>query len=171
MNWQNFSWIDWILVIVLITSIGIGVVRGFVREILSLAIWVFAIFNAYLLGDKLATLLGGWIIQPSLRVSAGMAILFVSTLLVGALLNHVLSEMVEKSGLTAADRILGGFFGLARGVIIAMALTLFMPATIKQTMAWRESILVPQFQSWEMGSRETVQGVGAFIHRTITHKI
>ena len=170
MNWHSYNGLDWIIVLILLASVGFGIVRGFVRETLSLIILILATLNAYLLGDKMATLLVDWISKPSLRVSIGMIVLFVMTLLVGALLNHVLSEMIKKSGLTAADRILGMFFGLARGIIIVMLLTLFMPASIKQTTSWQHSTLVPPFQAWELESRASVQSAGAFVHRSITHK-
>ncbi len=171
MNWQSFSWVDWVLVAMFVISIGFSIARGFIRETLSLAVWILAIFISYLLGDELASLLGNWITDPSFRITIGMAILFILTLLVGALLNNLLSEMLEKSGLTAADRILGSFFGLARGVVIAMVLTLFVPVSIKHSVGWQHSKLVPQFQAWEIASRATVQSMGAFIHRTITHNV
>ena len=170
LSWHSYNWVDWVIVLILLVSIGFSMARGFIRETLSLAVWVLAVFNAYLLGDKMATLLAHWISRPSLSITMGMLTLFVMTLLVGALLNHVLAEMVKKSGLTAADRILGIFFGLARGVIIAMVLTLFVPGSVSQTQGWQHSILVPSFHAWEMDSRETVQHVGDFFHHALPHK-
>lgn len=171
MNWQSFNWIDWLVVAVLLASVAIGIARGFIREMLSLVVWILASFNAYLLGDELATMLVDLISKPSMRITIAMAILFVMTLLVGALLNHVLAEMVKKSGLTSADRILGVFFGLARGVILIMMLVLFAPAYMKQANGWQQSQMLPQFQAWEAGSRKTIQNMGAYIHRTLTGKI
>jgi len=171
MNWQSFNWIDWLVVLILLASVAISIARGFIRETLSLAVWILATLNAYLLGDEMATMLAGFISKPSLRITVGMALLFVMTLMVGALLNHVLSEMVKNSGLTAADRILGIFFGLARGVIIIMMLVLFVPANIKQANSWQQSLLLPRFQVWEAASRETVQDMGAYIHRTLTRNV
>jgi membrane protein required for colicin V production len=168
MNWQAFNWIDWMLVGVALVSVGIGITRGFIREVLSLVVWILATFNAYLLGDELSTMLTDLINKPSVRLSIAMAVLFVMTLLVGALLNHVFSEMVKNSGLTSADRILGIFFGLARGVILIMMLVLFTPAYMKQAKSWQQSRMLPQFQAWEAASRESVQSMGAYIHRTLT---
>lgn len=168
MNWQNFNWVDWLLVAILLASVAISISRGFVRETLSLAVWLLATLNAYLLGDEMASLLTGVIDKPLLRTTAGMAILFVLTLLVGALLNHLLAEVVKKTNLSAADRILGVFFGLARGVIIIMMLVLFSPTVIRKAESWQQSRLLPRFEAWEHETHEAIQNTGAMIHRSLT---
>lgn len=168
MNWQNFNWVDWLVIAILLASVALSISRGFVREVLSLIVWVLAALNAYLLGDEMASLLADMIDKPLLRLSVGMALLFLLTLLVGALLNYVLSEALKKTNLTAADRILGVFFGLARGVIIVMMLVLFAPGIVKHGSSWQHSHLLPRFEAWESETRVTIQNMGAYIHRTLT---
>lgn len=161
MNWHAYNWVDWLLILIVLVSIGISVVRGFVREILSVAVWVLATLNAYLLGNRMASLMTTWVAESSLRLTLGMAALFIMTLLVGALLNYVLTEMVKSSGLTTADRILGSAFGLLRGIVILMALSFYLPSGMKHGDGWRQSVLAPHVAAWETGIRRTVQRVTA----------
>jgi membrane protein required for colicin V production len=163
-NWHDYNAVDAVLASILLVSVVLGIVRGLVREVLSLAVWILATLVAYLFGNKLAILLTHWIHEPTLRLTVAMAILFVLTLLVGALLVYVMSELVKKTGLTLADRLFGIFFGLARGVVIIMALTLYMPMSFKQSPAWHHSRLAPQFVAWESVSRQSVQKMGDAVH-------
>jgi len=94
-----------------------------------------------------------------LRLTLGMAALFIMTLLVGALLNYVLTEMVKSAGLTAADRILGCAFGLLRGMVILMALSFYLPNGMKQSAGWQQSLLAPHVVAWETAIRRSVQHV------------
>jgi len=165
LNWHDYNYADAILALILLTSMLLGIVRGLVREVFSLVAWLMATLIAYLFGPKLAVLLAHWIHEPALRLTFGMAILFVATLLVGALVIHVLSEIVEVTGLTYADHVLGSLFGLARGVIIIMALTVYLPASIKHAVAWQQSRLAPQFEAWEKLSRHSVQQAVDAVHR------
>jgi len=164
-NWHDYNAVDAVLVGILLLSVVLGIVRGLVREVCSLVVWVLATLVAYLFGYKLAILLTHWIHEPTMRLTVAMAILFVLTLLVGALLVYVMSELVKKTGLTTADRLLGIFFGLARGVVIIMALTLYMPMSFKQSPAWDHSRLAPQFIAWENVSRQSVQKMGDAVHQ------
>ena len=67
------------------------------------------------------------------------------------------SELVKMTGLSGTDRALGVVFGLARGVIIVMAVLIFTPmlVPVKQDVWLNESLLIPQFLLMETWSRET----------------
>src|SRR5690606_34792426 len=123
----RMNWADWTIVAILVLSALISVKRGFVREALSLATWVAAILVAMIFGGRLAILLVDHIDTPSLRELVAFTLLFVGTLLVGALVNYVISTLVKVTGLSGTDRLLGMCFGLARGAIIVMALLIFLP--------------------------------------------
>ena len=56
------------------------------------------------------------------RNGTAIAILFVLTLIVGAIVNYVISQLVDKTGLSGTDRVLGAAFGLVRGALIVAAL-------------------------------------------------
>lgn len=140
--------IDWVLVAVLGISGLISLKRGFVKEALSLATWILALIIARWLSGNLATVLAGSIDSPSLRWMVAFAILFVGTLVVGALINHLVVELVRLTGLSGTDRVLGMFFGLLRGVIILVVLVYGAQFTMLPSDDWwQHSQLIPYLES------------------------
>ena len=73
--------------------------------------------------------------------------LFVLTLIVGGIVNYVISQLVDKTGLTGTDRVLGAAFGLIRGALIVAAILFFLDTftNFEQTDWWKESKLIPHF--------------------------
>lgn len=140
-------WVDWVFIGIITLSALIGLWRGFVREALSLATWVFAFWIAWAFADNAAPWFGRWVQTPSVQTMAGFAMLFFVVLLVGAMVNHIASLAVEKTGLTGTDRAVGVVFGLARGVVLVAALVL-AGLLIKLTRDpwWQESVLIPYFE-------------------------
>lgn len=95
-----------ILAIIAISSL-ISLKRGFVKEALSLLTWIIAGAVAWMFGGSLSQYLEAYIQTPSARVIAGCAILFVATLLVGAMINFLIGELIRVTGLSGTDRFLG----------------------------------------------------------------
>lgn len=143
---MSFSWVDWAIIAVIVISGLISLKRGFVREALSLVIWVVAGTIAWLFGGALAVHLVDYIETPSARIIAACAILFVATLMVGALASFLLGQLVRATGLTGTDRLLGMVFGVARGALLVVVLVgLLSLAPVQHDHWWRESSLVPHF--------------------------
>src|SRR5210317_701827 len=113
---------DWIIVAIVAISGLISLWRGFVREALSLVIWIAATSIALFFSDLLSGHLAVWIDTPSLRKVAAFVILFVATLIVGGMISHIIAALVKMTGLTGTDRVLGMVFGVARGLLIVLAL-------------------------------------------------
>lgn len=140
-------WIDYAILAVIGISTLISLVRGFVKEAVSLVIWISAFFIASTFYVNLATYLTN-ISDQFLRNAAAIAILFVTTLILGALVNYLIGQLVSKTGLSGTDRVLGLAFGALRGALIISATLFFMDAftPMAQSQWWQTSVLIPEFQ-------------------------
>ena len=134
------SWLDWALMAVLLLSALLGLWRGLVYEVLSLAVWVVA----FVLAQAYAAPVGAWLpvdgFSQPLQLAAGFAAVFVAAAFVGGLLAWLVKKFVESVGLRPVDRILGGAFGLARGMVILLGLAVVVSMTPLQSQErWRDS--------------------------------
>jgi membrane protein required for colicin V production len=133
---------DYVVLTILVASIVISVLRGLVREILSLFAWLAAFVVANRYGADLAALLPDAVPAGTLRLVAGFAILFIGTMLLGSLVNLAIAHIIRASGLQIVDRGLGGVFGLARGVLIVLTLVILAGLTdLPRQPVWREAVL------------------------------
>ncbi len=140
------SWVDLIIIVIIIISALISLVRGFVKESLSLASWILAGFIALRYFTPLADLLEPYIESPTIRTATGFAILFVSSLIVGAIINYMASQAVTKTGLTGTDKSLGVVFGVARGLLIVTLLVLLAGLTpMPSEPWWNDSAMIEFF--------------------------
>ena len=138
------SALDYAVVGVLVLSIAWGVWRGLVREVISLAGWVGAFLVANWLAEPLANALPGSISNPDLRVIVAFAAIFVVALTLATLLALMVSKALKASGLAGLDRTLGGLFGVARGLLIALAFALGAGLTsLPQNPIWKQSYSGP----------------------------
>ncbi|MGV8894738.1 MAG: CvpA family protein [Burkholderiaceae bacterium] len=139
---------DYLVLFVLLCSILISMMRGLLREVLSLLGWVaaFVVANAY--GAELALLLPEIIPGNTLRLIIGFIVLFIGVRLLMSLLTMAVDSVVTASGLKVIDRGLGGLFGLGRGVVIVLAVALLCGMTaIPQQPFWRDALLSPLVES------------------------
>ncbi len=156
------NWADWAIIGILVLSSTIGLVRGLLKEAFALAVWVAAIIVAKTFNEELTFLLVNVISTPSLRELVAFAILFVLTLLVGAMLSYLLGALVKMTGLSGTDRLLGMLFGVARGFIIVMLIIVFLPSLlpVDQDPWWQESMLVTHLLSFENWASDFFSVVG-----------
>jgi len=148
--------IDWIIAGILLVSSLISIKRGFTKEAMSLASWVAALLIARLFSDKLAVLMVDWLATDVHRYTAAFVILFIATLIVGALVNHLLGEFVRMTGLTGMDRVLGVVFGLLRGLVIVVAI-LALGRLFALDQFWQDSMVLPYFEPVIRWTGENIQ--------------
>lgn len=148
------NWADWVIVAIIVVSALLSLRRGFVKEALSLVTWVAAFIVARVFTDNLSGLLADYIDTPSARVIAAFAILFVLTLILGALVNKLISMIVAATGLSSTDRLLGMVFGLARGGLLVVVIVALLGMTpVIQDRWWQQSQLIPHFALMEEWTR------------------
>ena len=142
----HFSWIDYGIVAIAILSMIVGLVRGFVKEVFSLIIWITAFIVALRFTDVLSHLMIHLFHSVHVRMIISFLLLFIGVLLVGAGINYLLSVLIKKSNLSIPNRILGLMFGLMRAIAIMISLILFLQLTsVTEWNAWTRSKLLPYF--------------------------
>lgn len=141
------NWVDYVILAIIAISALISLVRGFVREVISILVWIAAFWLAILFARPLAAVLVDYIESPTLQVVVSFTVIFVGTLLVGALVNYLAGFLVGKTGLSGTDRALGVVFGAGRGLIIVALLVLALGLTTMPREAWwRQSVLIGYLQ-------------------------
>jgi len=134
--------IDIIVLAIVGISVLIGVLRGLVREVLALVAWVAAFLVANLLAPDAAKLLPQAMASEEIRLLVSFVVVFIVMLVGLSVLAILASKVVKVVGLGPADRVVGGVFGLARGVLVVMILVLLAGLTsLPRQPMWRNAAL------------------------------
>ena len=158
MNWADFT----ILAVLLFSGL-ISLKRGFVKEALSLASWVIAFVVARMFSGNLATLLEGHIETNSVRWLVAFVILFAGTITIGAMINHLVAEMVRLTGLGSTDKLFGMVFGAVRGIVILVAVVYLLQYTsVPQDPWWQSSSFLPHLELLADWARKTLPSTMSF---------
>ena len=149
------SWLDFLIVGVISLSALISLIRGFVKESISLLSWIAAGIVAFRYFSAMAELLEPYLADPTIRSMAAFAVLFISTLIIGAIINFIMSQLVSKTGLSGTDKALGVVFGGARGVLIVTMVVLLasLPPCQRHSGGRIRQWLV-FFNNWRNGLKE-----------------
>ena len=133
---------DYSVLAILVLSILLSMVRGVVREVLSLAGWVVAFMVANSFAAGFAPLLPSSVSGESLRLLLAFAALFLSSLLAMGLITMLISALVKTVGLGFADRFMGSLFGFARGLLVVLLMVLAAGLTaLPQEPFWKKAVL------------------------------
>jgi membrane protein required for colicin V production len=115
-------WVDWVLLAILGVSALVGLWRGLVFELMSLAGWVVAYFLAHWLSPQIAPHIPVGNAGSALNSSTTFLVTFVAVLIVWALLARLVRMLVRATPLSVVDRLLGMVFGGVRGLMVALLL-------------------------------------------------
>lgn len=137
--------VDYILAGIVLVSVLIGVIRGFLRESIALLGWLVGLWMAWRYAELVQPYLGGLLRDTPLQVWVARLVVLLAVVVCAWLLGALLGYIVQRSGLTlGVDRILGGVFGLVRGaVIVGFAVMLAEAADLPSEPWWNESKLLP----------------------------
>jgi membrane protein required for colicin V production len=119
------TWLDFLLLGVMMISGLLAMIRGFMREILSITAWATAAVVTVLLYNRLLPIAKANISSDMLAAAAVVGGTFLVTLLLVSIITVRISDMILDSRIGALDRTLGFLFGLARGLIIVVVAFLF----------------------------------------------
>ena len=131
---------DWIFIGVLVFSLLVGAWRGLMFEVISVVSWI----AAFVLAQWFAPAVAHWLpissTSEALRYGLGFLIVFIGTIFAGSLIAFMVKKMLAAVGLSPADRMLGAAFGVVRGVVILLALTVLVGMTpFRSAPWWQES--------------------------------
>ena len=123
-------------------SVLLGVIRGLVREVLALVAWVGAFLAANLLTPEIAKLAPQAMASEEIRLLVSFVGVFIVVLIGLSVLAILASKLVRIAGLGVADHVVGGVFGVARGLLVVMILVLLAGlTTLPRQPVWRDGIL------------------------------
>lgn len=130
------NWADITIIVIILVSTVISLFRGFVREVLSLVAWVVAFWAAATFAEPASGLLDPYVTVPTARTVLAFIGVLIAALILGGLVNHLIGLLIDKTGLTGTDRLLGGVFGVARGVAIVAIVVLVAGLTELPAAPW-----------------------------------
>ena len=138
---------DYVVIGIVTISLVLGLWRGVVSELIALAAWVTGFMAALEFGAATGHVVFTGLTDPALRVLAGCVLVFVGVLVAMSVIRLAVRSMVKALGLTLSDRLLGMFFGLARGwLLVNLAVLLLGFKPMPRDPWWQASRLLPGFQ-------------------------
>ena len=135
---------DVLILLVFLGSTLIGLLRGFVREAVSLAFWIVAIWAAWKFGPTVEPHLGGLLADPRIAPWVGRFVILMLVLLIGWVIGMLLSYFTRSMGLGPLDRAIGLLFGILRGMVLVGLMIIGGELLhLNQEPWWGRSKLVP----------------------------
>lgn len=142
------SGFDLVIIGIFIVSILIGVLRGLIKEALSVTSWIMAIWLASTFNAQVGDWFAQYVSIPNatFRIWIGFCIVFVATLFAFALISFLISKLIVRGPIKGTDRFLGIFFGAARAALIIVAIMMLARGLGRdESDWWKNSQYLPYF--------------------------
>jgi len=138
-----WNWLDWVLATVIVVSVVTAMMKGFVREMISLAAVIAALIVAAVKYRQVAVYYEDITKSHEVALGAAFLTLFVGILLLGALISLLAQKLIKTAGIHWFDRFLGGVFGLVRGVLVDSILLMVLVAFAIKPGSVQKAVLAP----------------------------
>lgn len=135
---------DVLIISTILISTVIGIYRGFLRELLTVMVWLIAAVLAYIYGKAM----GDYLVffeNAAVKEALGMFIVFIAVVLVGMVVKIIVAKAGKIPGITTIDRIIGALFGVIRGCVLVVLVLLVSSNNIEKQDWYKKSILLPRF--------------------------
>ena len=139
--------------------------RGFVKEALSLFLWIMAILLTASLNEVVSEYLADSIAIEPIRYAVATFGLFFIIMFIGSIINNMISKLVQSIGLGFFDRLIGFVFGLTRGALIVLALVMTAPylLDVENQQWWLTSSLIPYFEQFKIVGANVLTWMAALL--------
>ena len=138
-----WNWLDWTFAAIVALSVIAAVIKGFVRELISLASLVMAAVVAAVAYPRAALWFEDLTKSHEIALGLGFLVLFLGTLLLGSVVSLLVRKLIKTAGLEWFDRFLGAIFGLVLGVVVDCVLLFVLVAFALKPAAVQQSSLAP----------------------------
>ena len=150
-------WIDYAIIGLLATALIIGLLRGFILEVFSLAFWVLATGIGLSFSREFSVFLDSSINQPTSKIAASFALLFLLTLVVGTLIRLLLGASLNNPQLSFIARLGGMIVGAVHGMVAMVIIVMLAGLTpMPNDPWWAESVVLPPFQQCAVWLRDHI---------------
>jgi len=138
-----WNWLDWILAAVVLVSVVSAIGKGFVSELISLATVLAGLVVAAVKYRAVAVYFEDIARSHEVALAAAFLTLFVTVVILGALVSLLARKLVKAAGIHWFDRFLGGVFGLVRGVLVDSVVLMILVAFAIKPESVQKSALAP----------------------------
>lgn len=135
--------VDYVFIGIVGISALLSLFRGLVREAVSLTVWIIAGTAALTFASRAAPMLAGVVAAENLRTPVAFVLIFVLVVMLGSIVGYLIGQIMQRSGLSGPDRLLGLGFGVARGALIVSVLVLVATMTPIASQSWWQQAQLP----------------------------
>lgn len=161
---EGLNVLDIIFLVIIGISMLLGMIKGFIRELFSLVFLIIAGVLAFLFYQDVGNSLMKLLKNKDAANFAGFIIIFAGVLIVGAFITYAIRKIFTFGPLKAVDRILGGVFGLVRGILLSAVIVVILLAFPVQDDLLVKSKIAPYLEG-------TIKVVMKLFPQNVTEKM